>query len=169
MKTLSSISLGLVLASAAACSDDTPCDPEAPNTICTIAGSGEQGFNGNRGPATKAALYVPQDTAISPDGKWIGVQAMDGSNLTSDNPGRHTLGKVVLLAIRNGQAVKVAEAPGGEAAQGIVFTADSKYLIVQFNVEKQLALYAVNGGDLRDTGARIALTGGPSSLRTTPR
>ncbi|HWU88054.1 MAG TPA: hypothetical protein VN253_12295 [Kofleriaceae bacterium] len=72
MKTLSSISLGLVLASAAACSDDTPCDPEAPNTICTIAGSGEQGFNGNRGPATKAALYVPQDTAISPDGNlWL--------------------------------------------------------------------------------------------------
>jgi DNA-binding beta-propeller fold protein YncE len=112
---------------------------------------------------------LPEGVAISPDGKWIGVQAMDGSNLTPDNPGRHARGKVVLFDISNGQAVKVSEAPGGEAAQGIVFTADSKYLIVQFNVEKQLALYAVNGGHLRDTGARIALTGGPSSLRTTPR
>jgi DNA-binding beta-propeller fold protein YncE len=112
---------------------------------------------------------LPEGVAISPDGKWIGVQAMDGSNLTPDNPGRHARGKVLLFAIRDGQAVKVAEAPGGEAAQGIVFTADSKYLIVQFNVEKQLAFYAVNGGHLRDTGRRIALTGGPSSLRTTPR
>ncbi|MCG5071948.1 YncE family protein [Paraburkholderia tagetis] len=112
---------------------------------------------------------LPEGVSISPDGKWIGVQAMDGSNLTPDNPGRHARGKVLLFAIRDGQAVKVSEAPGGEAAQGIVFTADSKHLIVQFNVEKQLALYAVNGGHLRDTGARIALTGGPSSLRTTPR
>lgn len=112
---------------------------------------------------------LPEGVAISPDGKWIGVQAMDGSNLTPDNPGRHVRGKVLLFAIRDGQAVKVAEVPGGEAAQGIVFTADSKHLIVQFNVEKQLALYAVNGGHLRDTGQRIALTGGPSSLRTMPR
>ena len=112
---------------------------------------------------------LPEGVAISPDGKWIGVQAMDGSNLTPDNPGRHARGKVLLFAIRDGQAVKAGEAPGGEAAQGIVFTADSKYLIVQFNVEKQLAFFAVNGGHLRDTGHRIALTGGPSSLRTTPR
>lgn len=112
---------------------------------------------------------LPEGVAISPDGKWIGVQAMDGSNLTPDNPGRHARGKVVLFAIRDGQAVKVSEAPGGEAAQGIVFTGDSKYLIVQFNVEKQLAFFAVNGGHLRDTGQRIALSGGPSSLRTLPR
>jgi DNA-binding beta-propeller fold protein YncE len=112
---------------------------------------------------------LPEGVAISPDGKWIGVQAMNGSNLTPDNPGRHGRGKVVLFVIRDGQAVKVSEAPGGEAAQGIVFTADSKYLIVQFNVEKQLAFFAVNGGRLRDTGHRITLTGGPSSLRTTPR
>ncbi|BFG79380.1 hypothetical protein PTKU46_74130 [Paraburkholderia terrae] len=112
---------------------------------------------------------LPEGVAISPDGKWIGVQAMDGSNLTPDNPGRHARGKVVLFAIRDGQAVKVSEAPGGEAAQGIVFTADSKFLIVQFNVEKQLAFFAVNGGRLRDTGHRIALSGGPSSLRTLPR
>jgi DNA-binding beta-propeller fold protein YncE len=112
---------------------------------------------------------LPEGVAISPDGKWIGVQAMGGSNLTPDNPGRHSRGKVLLFAIRDGQAVKVSEAPGGEAAQGIVFTADSKHLIVQFNVEKQLAIFAVNGGHLRDTGERIALTGGPSSLRTMPR
>jgi hypothetical protein len=112
---------------------------------------------------------LPEGVAISPDGRWIAVQAMDGSNLTPDNPGRHKRGKVVLFAIRDGHAAQVAEAPGGEAAQGIVFTADSRYLIVQFDVERQLAMYAVDGGKLRDTGARIPLAAGPSSLRTTPR
>jgi hypothetical protein len=78
--------LGAALASLAACGGggddddgddgvpppDPACDPSVPNTICTIAGSGEQGFNGDRGPATEAALYVPQDTAMSPDGElWL--------------------------------------------------------------------------------------------------
>jgi shikimate dehydrogenase len=59
---------------------------------------------------------------------------MDGSNLTPDNPGRHPQGRVLLFAIRDGQAVKMADLPGGEAAQGIVFTADNNYILVQFNV-----------------------------------
>jgi DNA-binding beta-propeller fold protein YncE len=112
---------------------------------------------------------VPEGVAISPDGKWIAVQAMDGSNLTEDNPGRHPRGRVLLFAIRGGQAVRVADLPGGEAAQGIVFTADSNYILVQFNVEKQIAVYAVNGGELKDTQKRIELSAGPASLRTMPR
>jgi hypothetical protein len=57
----------------AAChGSDDRCDPDAPNTICTIAGSGKQGPGGNGGLAIDASLYVPQDTAISPAGEvWI--------------------------------------------------------------------------------------------------
>lgn len=52
-------------------SDEEPCDPTVPNTICTIAGSGKQGYDRNT-LAIEAALYVPQDTAVSPDGEvWI--------------------------------------------------------------------------------------------------
>jgi len=112
---------------------------------------------------------LPEGVALSPDGQWIAVQAMDGSNLTLDNPGRHARGRVLLFAIRQGQAVKTADLPGGEAAQGIVFSADNRYVLVQFNVEKQIAVYAVNGGDMKDTGVRVALSGGPASIRSTPR
>jgi DNA-binding beta-propeller fold protein YncE len=112
---------------------------------------------------------LPEGVALSPDGRWIAVQAMAGSNLLPDNPGRKARGRVLLLEIRNGQAVQTADLPGGEAAQGIVFTADSKTVLVQFNVEQQIALYAVNGGALQDTGRRIAVAGGPASLRSMPR
>jgi DNA-binding beta-propeller fold protein YncE len=112
---------------------------------------------------------IPEGVAISPDGKWIAVQSMDGSNLTEDNPGRHPQGRVLLFAIRDSQAVKTSDLPGGEAGQGIVFTADSKYILVQFNVEKQLAVYAVNDGDMQDTQQRIVLSGGPASIRSMPR
>jgi DNA-binding beta-propeller fold protein YncE len=112
---------------------------------------------------------VPEGVAISPDGQWIAVQAMDGSNLPADNPGRRPRGRVMLFEIRNGAAVRTAELPGGEAGQGIVFTADSRRVLVQFNVEKQIAVYDVNGGRLKDTGQRIAVGGGPASLRSAPR
>jgi DNA-binding beta-propeller fold protein YncE len=113
---------------------------------------------------------LPEGVAISPDGRWIAATVMDGSNLTPDNPGRRDKGKVLLYALPdNGQATLVSELPGGEAMQGIVFTADGRRLVVQYNVERQLAVFEIQGGKLRDTGERLALTGGPSSLRTLPR
>ncbi len=112
---------------------------------------------------------IPEGIAISPDGRWIAVQAMDGSNLAPDNPGRRPSGRVVLFAIRDGVASQVGDLPGGEAGQGIVFTADSCHLIAQFNVEHQLAVYAVSEGALQDTGVRIAVEGGPASIRSRPR
>lgn len=94
-----SIALGAALA---ACGGDGACDPEARNTICTIAGSGEQGFGGDGGPATAAMLYIPMDAAISPDGEvWVldfnnyVVRAIDakgnirtvvGSGMIGDSP-----------------------------------------------------------------------------------
>src|ERR1700726_3195788 len=77
--------------------------------------------------------------------------------------------RVLLFAIRDGRAVKTSDLAGGEAGQGIVFTADNKYILIQFNVEKQLAVYAVNDGDMKDTQLRIVLSGGPASLRSMPR
>jgi DNA-binding beta-propeller fold protein YncE len=112
---------------------------------------------------------TPEGVAISPDGKWIVVSAMAGSNLTAVDPGRHKLGTVSLYAIRNGQAAKVNELPGGEAAQGVVFSQDSKTVLVQFDVERSLAVYAMRNGKLVDTGKRIALAAGPVSIRSMPR
>jgi DNA-binding beta-propeller fold protein YncE len=112
---------------------------------------------------------TPEGVAISPDGRWIGVSSMAGSNLLTTDPGRRKLGTVALFAIRDGVATKVSEIAGGEGAQGVVFTQDSKTMIVQFDVEKALALYAVRDGKLVDTGERIKLAAGPVSIRSMPR
>ena len=112
---------------------------------------------------------TPEGVAISPDGKWIAVSSMAGSNLLASDPGRHRLGKVTLYAIRNGSAVKVNDVPGGEAAQGVVFSQDSKTVLVQFDVERALAVYRVRGGKLVDSGERIKLAAGPVSIRSMPR
>jgi DNA-binding beta-propeller fold protein YncE len=112
---------------------------------------------------------TPEGVAISPDGRWIAVSSMAGSGLLATDPGRNKLGKVVLYSINNGVATKVNELPGGEAAQGLVFTQDSKTIIVQFDVERALAVYAVQEGKLVDTGERIKLSAGPVSIRSVPR
>lgn len=112
---------------------------------------------------------LPEGVAISPDGRWIAVQSMDGSNLLPTNPGRRDRGRLSLFEIRGHEAVRVGDLPAGEAGQGIVFSADSRYVLAQFNVEKQIAVYAVNDGRLEDTGRRIAASGGPSSIRSKPR
>jgi DNA-binding beta-propeller fold protein YncE len=112
---------------------------------------------------------IPEGAALSPNGQWLAVQTMDGSNLTSDNPGRHKVGKIVLFAIGDGGAAKVNELPGGEAAQGIVFTKDSQNIVVQFDVERVLAIYGVRDGKLVDTGERLTLPAGPVSIRSMPR
>lgn len=58
--------LGLGLA-AAGCGDDIkPCSPED-GGVCTIAGSGENGYDGEDGEATKAKLSLPVDTLIGSD------------------------------------------------------------------------------------------------------
>ena len=112
---------------------------------------------------------TPEGVAISPDGRYIAVSSMAGSNLTPDNPGRNKLGKVSLFEIKDGAAVKVNEATGGEAAQGVVFTQDSRYLLLQMDVERALAVYAIRDGKLVDTGERIKLAAGPVSIRSMPR
>ena len=91
---------------------------------------------------------TPEGVAISPDGRWIAVSSMAGSGLLATDPGRNKLGKVALYSINNGAATKVNELPGGEAAQGVVFTQDSKTIIVQFDVERALAVYAIQEGSL---------------------
>ncbi len=112
---------------------------------------------------------TPEGVAISPDGRWIAVSSMAGSSLTPDDPGRNKIGKLVLFEIKDGSATKVNEVPGAEAAQGVVFSQDSKQILLQMDVERAIGVFAVRDGKLVDTGARLSLAAGPVSIRSMPR
>jgi DNA-binding beta-propeller fold protein YncE len=112
---------------------------------------------------------VPEGVAISPDGRWIAALTMDGSNLPPDHPRRRPHGRLVLFEIREGWAHPADNVAAGEAGQGVVFTADSRYLLAQYNVEKQIAVFEIRAGKLHDTGERMNFTGGPVSIRSRPR
>jgi hypothetical protein len=60
------------LAALSACGGDDACDPDAPGTICTIAGGDEIVARGDDGPAIDARFNEPQDVIAAPDGSlWI--------------------------------------------------------------------------------------------------
>ena len=59
--------------------------------------------------------------------------------------------------------------PAIPLAQGIVFAKDNRTILVQFDVEKALAVYQIRDGKLADTGERLKLDAGPVSIRATPR
>src|ERR1700686_3352402 len=112
---------------------------------------------------------TPEGVAISPDGRWIAVSCMAGSNLTTDDPGRNKIGRLVLFEIKDGWATKVNELAGAEAAQGVVFSQDSKQILLQMDVERAIGVFAVRDGKLVDTGERLKLAAGPVSIRSMPR
>ena len=118
-----------------------------------------------------ASPSLPEGVALSPDGKWLVANALNGSNLppTAPGAGRNPKGLVVLYALGPNGATKVNELPGGEAGQGIVFSKDSKTVIAQFNVEKQLAVFQIQNGKLVDSGQRLKFDAGPVTIRSMPR
>ncbi len=84
---------------------------------------------------------TPEGVAISPDGRWIAVSAMAGSNLLVTDPGRHKLGTVALFAIQDGKATKVERVAGrrSRAGRGPRRRTARTGVIVQFDVERALA------------------------------
>ncbi|QNT78683.1 WD40 repeat domain-containing protein [Entomobacter blattae] len=111
---------------------------------------------------------IPEGLDISEDGKWIAIQAMDGSFLPSNAKGHTKNGKVLLYYNQNGHLVKSSEIPSGTAGQGVAFADHGQKLYVQHNVEHQLAIYNRKGGKLVDSSQRISLSAGPVAIQSRP-
>ena len=73
---------------------------------------------------------------------------------------------VIALAVALFSVAALAQAkPEGPPLAAIDLTKEERV----GHVERALAFYAVNDGDLADTGMRIDLRGGPTSIRSQPR
>jgi adhesin/invasin len=87
----------LAALAAAACggSDGSECDLSEAGTLCTIAGSGENGYAGDNGPALQAEMSLPQDTFAAADGT---LYILDWNNhrlreVTPDGEMQHVAGR----------------------------------------------------------------------------
>lgn len=108
---------------------------------------------------------TPEGAVCSPDGRYVAVTAMSGSNKPNTSPFYRAKGRVVVFRVEGRKLVKHGEADVGNWSQGAVFSPDSRTLLVQNMVQKDIQVFAVDGSGVRDTGQRIALKAGPASIR----
>lgn len=111
----------------------------------------------------------PETVEISPDGQLLAVVTMDGSNLGPGNPHRTDAGGLYLYRRSKHGFDFSQHLPTGRIPEGVAFTSDGKYLVVQCHPDRELRLYRVSGGKVRDTGERVKVPGMPSSLRAATR
>jgi hypothetical protein len=98
----------------------------------------------------------------------LAAVVMTGSNLPPNDPSRTDAGSLEILARRGGSFQKLQSLPVGAIPEGVAFTAEGRYLIVQCHAARELWLFRVEGERVTDTGGRIKVPGAPSSLRVSP-
>lgn len=108
---------------------------------------------------------TPEGAICSPDGRYVAVTAMSGSNKATNSPFYRAKGRVVVFRVEGKKLVKHGEADVGNWSQGAVFSPDSRTLLVQNMVQKDISVLAVDASGVRDTGQRIALKAGPAGIR----
>ncbi len=107
----------------------------------------------------------PESVEISPDGKLLAVVTMNGSNLATGDPARTQHGGLSIYRRTEDGFEPAQTLETGRIPEGVAFTGDGKYLVVQCHPERELRIYSVGNGKVEDTGERVKLPGMPSSLR----
>ena len=108
---------------------------------------------------------TPEGIKISPDGKFVAVSVMNGTNKASDNAVFNEKGKVVVFRLKGMDLERLVDADVGRWCQGIVWSTNSRKLVVQCMVEEQLMVFAFDGRKLQPAGT-VKTKGGPAGIRT---
>ena len=111
---------------------------------------------------------TPEGIKLSPDGKYVAVTVMNGSNKAPDSP-FFNASSILQVWSRNGtQLTKAGELPVGRWCQGIAWSTNSRTLLVQCMVEEEITVVrfsGLTGRSLQKVGS-IKTKGGPAGIRT---
>jgi DNA-binding beta-propeller fold protein YncE len=110
---------------------------------------------------------IPEGVSISPNGRYVAVTVMNGTNTASTSPFFHDFAILKVFEIRGKKLELVTEAKIGRWCQGAGWTANGGAVLAQCMVEKEIQLFSFNGKALKRSG-EIKMNGGPAGLRTSP-
>ncbi|HJZ32134.1 MAG TPA: YncE family protein [Hyphomicrobiaceae bacterium] len=111
---------------------------------------------------------TPEGIKLSPDGKFVAVAVMNGSNKPANSPFFNGNGLLQIWSRTGTQLVKTAELPIGRWCQGIAWSANGKTILVQCMVEEEINIIRFSGlagRSLQRVGS-IKTKGGPAGIRT---
>jgi DNA-binding beta-propeller fold protein YncE len=110
----------------------------------------------------------PEGLAISPDSKWVAVGSINGANRTQDNPDYHDYGLVTVFRAGTDALMAAGGAHTGHNTQGVIFTPDSRHLLVQDYMEKSLSAFALDEKGMLTRNEALTMPGRPASIAAAP-
>jgi DNA-binding beta-propeller fold protein YncE len=94
---------------------------------------------------------LPEDVVQSPDGKYAAVVVGNGSATVRNAPNYNSVfGKLVIFTREGAKLTHVTDGQIGHACQGVVWSDDSKRLLVQCSVERDIRTLDFDGKTLTD-------------------
>ena len=108
---------------------------------------------------------TPEGITLSPDGAFVAVSVMNGSNKPKNNPFFNDYGLVKLLSVKGKELVPLTEAKVGHWCQGLAWSKGNRMLLVQCMVEREIMAFGFDGKELKPAGS-IKLKAGPAGIRT---
>src|SRR5215218_5341875 len=105
---------------------------------------------------------------LSPDGSYVAVTVMNGSNKPKNSPFFNDNGLVRVYRLEGTKLTHAADAKVGHWCQGALFSKDNRTLLVQCMVEKEIQVLSFDGKELKPAGA-IKTEAGPAAIRSAER
>jgi DNA-binding beta-propeller fold protein YncE len=114
---------------------------------------------------TVSVGQTPEGVKMSPDGNYVAVTVMNGSNKPSASPFFNDFGLLKVYKISGIELAPVAEAKIGHWCQGMVWSKDSKFVVAQCMVESELIAFSFDGKALTRTST-LKMQVSPAGIRT---
>ena len=111
---------------------------------------------------------VAEGLSISPDGRYVAVTVMNGSNASPTSPFFHDYGWLRIYSLNKAALALVAQTQIGRWCQGVAWSGDNRTVLAQCAVEREIRTFVFDGRRLA-AGPRIKVNGGPSGIRTAER
>jgi DNA-binding beta-propeller fold protein YncE len=108
---------------------------------------------------------TPEGIALSPDGAFVALSVMNGSNKPKNSPFFNDYGLVKVPSVKGNELIPVTEAKVGHWCQGLAWSKGNRTLLVQCMVEKEIMAFSFDGKELKPAGS-IKLNAGPAAIRT---
>jgi len=108
---------------------------------------------------------TPEGIALSPDGAYVAISVMNGSNKPKNNPFFNDYGLVKVLSVKGNELVPLTEAKVGHWCQGLAWSKGNRTLLVQCMVQKEIMAFSFDGKELKPAGS-IKVSAGPAGIRT---
>jgi DNA-binding beta-propeller fold protein YncE len=108
---------------------------------------------------------TPEGIKMSPDGRFVAVTVMNGSNKPKDSPFVSDHGLVRIYRLSGKDLTHLTDDKVGHWCQGAAWSRNGRTLLVQCMVEKEIYDFEFDGNGMKKRSA-IKVNGGPAGIRT---